>query len=182
MSFSSIDLLQKGEEGEKTKRKTMSYKQVKSLKSSEFKRLCGVRPETFEQMLAVLRKNEEEKKPGRPSKLKLEDQILMTLQYLHEYRTYFHIAQSWGINESTAYRIVRKVEDSLIRAGVFSLPGKKQLLESQHQIEAIVIDVSESSIERPKKSECVISRLPRKARRTQDNKNAFTVAKRNGRH
>ncbi|NEO42783.1 MAG: transposase family protein [Moorea sp. SIO4A3] len=25
----------------------------------------------------------------------------MTLEYLREYRSYFHIGQSWGLNEST---------------------------------------------------------------------------------
>jgi hypothetical protein len=55
----------------------------------------------------------------------------MTLEYLREYRTYFHIAQSWGIYESTAYRIIRRVEDTLMRSGKFRLPGKKKLLESE---------------------------------------------------
>ncbi|WP_217652003.1 helix-turn-helix domain-containing protein, partial [Hydrococcus rivularis] len=32
-----------------------------------------------------------QKKTGRPSKLSAEDQILMTLEYWREYRTYFHI-------------------------------------------------------------------------------------------
>lgn len=39
---------------------------------------------------------------GKPNKLTTENQVLMTLEYLREYRTYFHIAQSWGVNESTA--------------------------------------------------------------------------------
>lgn len=63
---------------------------------------------------------------------------------MREYRTYFHIAQSWGINESTAYRMIRFCEDSLMDSGVFSLPGKKKLLESNHKIEVIVVDVTES--------------------------------------
>lgn len=42
----------------------MTYDSVKHLKPEEFKRLCGVPPETFNQMVAVL-------KPGRPSKLAL---------------------------------------------------------------------------------------------------------------
>lgn len=143
----------------------MSYEKVKHLKTSEFKRLCGVRPETFEQMVSVVRTAEQQKQPGRPSKLSLEDQVLMTLEYLREYRTYFHIAQSWGVNESTAYRLIRKVEDYLMISGVFSLPGKKKLLEAEHEIEVVVVDVTESPIERPKK-----------------NRNVTTVAKRNDIH
>lgn len=87
----------------------------------------------------------------------------MTLEYLREYRTYFHIAQSWGVNESTAYRLIRKIEDCLMDSGAFSLPGKKKLLEPNHEIEVVVVDVTESPIERPKK-----------------NRNGFTVVKRNG--
>ena len=73
----------------------MSYEQVNRLKPEEFKRLCGVRPETFSQMLEVVRSLLLAKqKTGRPSKLSLEDQLLMTLEYWREYRTYFHIGQT----------------------------------------------------------------------------------------
>ncbi|WP_413773936.1 helix-turn-helix domain-containing protein [Nostoc sp. MG11] len=41
-------------------------------------------------------------KTGRLGKLSLEEQLLMTLEYWREYRTYFHIGQSWGVNEYTA--------------------------------------------------------------------------------
>lgn len=140
----------------------MTYEQVKHLKPEEFKRLCGVRKETFKQMVAVLDTAKQQLKPGRPSKLSLEDQVLMTLEYLREYRTYFHIAQSWRIYESTAYRIIRVVEDVMLSSGKFSLPGKKKLLEPDHVIEVVVVDVTESPVERPKK-----------------NRNSTTVAKRN---
>ncbi|MBD2411414.1 IS5 family transposase [Nostoc calcicola FACHB-389] len=67
----------------------MTYEQVKSLKPEDFKRLCSVRPETFNQMLEVVRSLRQGKqKTGRPSKLSLEDQLLMTLEYWREYRTY----------------------------------------------------------------------------------------------
>nr|WP_229638513.1 transposase family protein [Waterburya agarophytonicola] len=35
-----------------------------------------------------------QKKPGRPAKLIIENQVLITLQYWREYRTYYHIAAS----------------------------------------------------------------------------------------
>lgn len=130
----------------------MNYEQIRHLKPEQFKRLCGVHPETFKQMVSVLKAAEQQKQPGRPNKLSREDQILMTLGYWREYRTYFHIAQSWGINESTAYRLIRKVEDCLINSRAFSLPGKKKLLEPDQEIDVVVVDVTESPIERPKKS------------------------------
>ena len=76
----------------------------------------------------------------------------MTLEYWREYRTYFHIGQSWGVNESTAYRIIRKIEDILISSREFSLPGKKKLYYPNYQTEVVVVDVTESPIERPKKN------------------------------
>ncbi|KJV54067.1 DDE superendonuclease family protein [Orientia tsutsugamushi str. Gilliam] len=38
----------------------------------------------------------------------------MALEYLREYRTYFHIDQNYGISESSAYKAVKWVEDTLV--------------------------------------------------------------------
>jgi hypothetical protein len=52
----------------------MHYKEVKKLSPAEFKRFCGVHPETFEQMVKVATVEKMlQKKPGRPSKLSIED-------------------------------------------------------------------------------------------------------------
>lgn len=99
------------------------------------------------------------KKPGRPSNLIVEDQILVTLQYWREYRTYYHISKDWKIAESTVYRLVRKIENILIKSRKFSLPGKKKLLDSSLNEGLILMDVlkdtashiMESPIERPTK-------------------------------
>jgi hypothetical protein len=131
----------------------MTYEQVKHLKPSDFKRLSGVRPETFAQMVEVVGQSKANKrKTGRPGKLSVEDQVLMTLEYWREYRTYFHIGQSWGVNESTAYRIIRKIEALLQQSRAFTVPGKKKLLSPEYQLEVVVVDVTESPIERPKKN------------------------------
>jgi hypothetical protein len=50
-------------------------------------------------MILGIKQVESHKPPGRPSKLSLEDQLLMTLEYRREELTYFHIGQSWGVNE-----------------------------------------------------------------------------------
>jgi hypothetical protein len=91
-------------------------------------------------------------KTGRPSKLSVEDQVLMTLEYWREYRTFFHLARSWGIHESSVWRTIRRVEDILTKSKAFTLPGKKKLQLADHEIEFIVVDVAETPIERPKKS------------------------------
>lgn len=73
-----------------------------------------------------------------------------------EYRTYFHIGQSWGVNESTAYRLIRKIEDILMHSRTFTLPGRKNLASPDYQIEVVVVDVTESPIERQKKTKKVL--------------------------
>lgn len=89
---------------------------------------------------------------GRDSKLGIENMLLMTLEYLREYRTYFHIGQAYGISESNSYKIIKWVEDTLIKSRVFSLPGRKALLKSDVDYEVVLIDASESPIQRPKKN------------------------------
>lgn len=127
----------------------MRYEQAKNLPTQEFKRLFGVQRHTFDQMVEVMRQqhNQLKKKSGSP-KLSLEDQVLVGLQYWREYRTYFHISGDWGVSESTVVRIVHNVETTLIRSGKFRLPGKKSLLMGQVP-ETVVVDVTESPIERP---------------------------------
>ena len=44
------------------------------------------------------------------------------------------------------------MEDTLIRDGTFSLPGRKAPLKSDAEYEVILVDATESPIERPKKS------------------------------
>ena len=65
---------------------------------------------------------------GRRNKLNLKDQLLVTLEYIREYRTYFHIGKSYDISESTVYKTVRWVEDTLIKHPAFGLPGCKELI------------------------------------------------------
>jgi len=100
----------------------------------------------------VRQQGQGKKKTRRPGKINLEDQVLMTLEYWREDRTYFHIGQSWGVTESTACRILRKIERVLSEARVFTLPGKKSLYQSDALMNAVVLDVTESPIERPKKN------------------------------
>lgn len=141
----------------------MSYEQIKNLRPALFKRHCGVKPETFEKMVSVvsdsIQKNQI--KSGRPTKLSIEDQVLMTLEYWREYRTYFHIGNSWGVHESSVCRIIKRVEDILTKSKAFSLPGKKKLKEPDYEIEVIVVDVAETPIERPKKSKSTITAAKR---------------------
>lgn len=132
--------------------------QFKHLKPSAFKRKCGVHRETFEQMVEVLRPYlERTGKRGGQNKLSVEDQLLVVLEYWREYRTQFHIATSWGLSEAAVCRLIQKVEQLLLGCGKFRLPGKKQLYQNAHNWSVVVVDVTETPIERPKKNSELIT-------------------------
>lgn len=142
----------------------MRYEQVKELEDKRFSRLTGVRKTTFLKMVDILRQADSLKKSkgGRKNKLNLEEQLLVTLEYLREYRTYFHIGQNYGISESTAYKTIKWVEDTLVKHLNFALPGRKVLMTNNMDYEVVLIDATESPIERPKKNKSYIIQEKRK--------------------
>ena len=142
----------------------MKWEAIQVLSTEEFRRLTGVKRPTFEKMVEVLEEAHRLKKArgGRINKLGIEILLLMTLEYLREYRTYFHISKSYGISESYAYKMIRWVEDTLIKSKLFSLPGRKALLKSEMKYEVVLVDASESPIQRPKKNNAIITRAKRK--------------------
>lgn len=131
----------------------MTYERLQQLRPSAFKRYCGVHRETFAKMVRVLRPNlDRQGKRGGQCKLSVEDQLLVALEYWREYRTQFHIAESWGISESSVCRIVQKVENLLLQSGEFSLPGKQRVYQHAYEWSVVVVDGSETPIERPQKN------------------------------
>jgi hypothetical protein len=89
---------------------------------------------------------------GGQAKLSVEDQLLVVLEYWREYRTQFHIGVSWGLHETTVGRIVRKVEDVLVKGDKFRLPSHRQLYQPGWEWKVMVVDVGEVEIERPQKN------------------------------
>ena len=142
----------------------MKYPQIQGLEEDKFRRLTGVKRSTFEKMIHILKDADIKKKAkgGRKNKLCIEEQLLMALEYIREYRTYFHTSQSYGVSESSAYKTVRWVEDTLIKHPDFSLPGRKALLKSDMEYEVVLIDATETPIERPKKDKNTITQAKRK--------------------
>lgn len=132
----------------------MKFEKMKAYPEQQFRRITGVKRKTFDKMVEILTNAEKIKKArgGRPNDLSIEDRVLMTLEYLREYRTYAHIAASYGLSESNTYENIRWVEDMLIKSKEFSLPGRKALTKSDHEFEIILIDATESPIERLKKN------------------------------
>jgi hypothetical protein len=123
-------------------------------KEHTFKRMFGVEIKTFEKMKEILEKEYERmhKKDGSPPKMSVEDKLCAILKYLHEYRTMEHMGGDYGVRKSTICESIQWVENTLKKNGTFKLPGKKALKETAGTIEYAVIDVTESPINRPKKT------------------------------
>jgi len=132
----------------------MKYEIVKEYDEKQFRRIIGVKRATFNKMIEILKKSyaEKHKRRGRKPKLSIENQLLAALEYWREYRTYAHIAASYGIAESNIYRSIKWIEDTLIKDGTFRLPGKKELVKEEADYEIILIDATETPVERPKKN------------------------------
>ena len=96
----------------------MTYEQIKNLREKEFRRLCGVKPQLFKEMVDLLKQElpKSRNRGGQP-KLSIEDRLLITLEKRARVSNLFsegvilgrpqnvdrpnHIAQSWGVHEST---------------------------------------------------------------------------------
>src|ERR1035437_3703978 len=136
----------------------MKWEEIKKYKPTVFKRLIGVKKETFAKMIEEIKRLSPPSqhkitgnKRGPKPKLSEEDKLLMMLMYYREYRTFLHISADYGISETQCWRIITDLERMLIKSKLFHLPGKK-VLEQAGSFEVIVVDVAESPIERPKKN------------------------------
>jgi hypothetical protein len=120
-----------------------------------FKRLYGVKPDTFKKMLSILQRKYGtlHLKGGKRSKLNVTDKLYLTLKYLREYRTMDSIAAEYGVCKGTVCLSIQWVEDTLVKDGTFTLPGKKALKRKSPSIQYIVVDVTESPINRPKEGQ-----------------------------
>ena len=131
----------------------MKYEKMKDYSDEKFRRITGVKKNTFKKMVEILTSAEAKRraKGGPKPSLTVENMLLAALEYWCEYRTYAHIAVDFELSESQIFRIVKWVESVLIKDGSFSLPGKKALLKSNIEYEVIQIDATESPAERPKR-------------------------------
>lgn len=131
----------------------MRYKDVKKLSDDKFRRLTGISWSTYNLMMDELRVQiPVNTGKGRPHKIPLEDRLLLCIEYWREYRTLFHLGMSYGVSETSALRIIRKIEDILIKSGKFSLPKQ---IPDREEIDwgVVVVDATEIFVQRPKKTE-----------------------------
>lgn len=149
----------------------MFWRNIKNHTNPNFKRLTGVKQDTFKLMVKEVKRHENKiiRKKGNnrshPNKLCIEDQILMMLMYYREYRTQYHIGETYGLHASNVGKNIKHIENILKKSKRFELPGKKKLEGTNHQYEVVVIDATESPIERPKKTKNGI--IPGKRRNIQ---------------
>jgi len=131
------------------------YANIKSLPTHNFVRKVGLNLPRFLylcRLVAEYEAKEQEEQPmkkrGAPAKkLTFPDKILLTLYYLRHYQTFDLLGEHFGISESYACKVYHRYHDILVK--VLRLPSRKRLLEDD--LEAILIDVTEQPIERPKK-------------------------------
>lgn len=64
---------------------------------------------------------------------------------------------TYKVSEPTVSRTIRRVENTLLQSGKFSLPGKKAVQQSETLWQFYVIDTTETPIERPKKNSASIT-------------------------
>lgn len=138
----------------------MRWQVLKNHSEANFKRLVGVKRETYEKMVSEVKRinslqaqKQTGKKRGPKVKLTWYDKVLMMLMYYLEYRTFAHIAADYNISEAQCWRIVTTLERWLIKSELFHLPGRKKLTESDVEWDVVLVDVSEHPIERPKKKQ-----------------------------
>ncbi|GHT22792.1 hypothetical protein FACS189419_05860 [Planctomycetales bacterium] len=79
------------------------------------------------------------------------------------WRTIAHLAFDFGGAKSTVSDTILLVENALIQNETFHLPGKKALLSKENGGRTLAVDVTESPIERPKKTEKMVLRQEKAA-------------------
>jgi hypothetical protein len=91
----------------------MNYQCIQQLNPRAFKRHFGVRKKTLKRIVKSIKSFHASNKHSnsRPKPLLgIQEQVLVTLEYWGEDQTYFHIATSWRVSESTICRIVNRIE------------------------------------------------------------------------
>ncbi len=123
------------------------------LNDGDFKQVIGVTKGTFSIMLDVLEADyaAKHKRRGRHAALAVADILFMTLKYWRQYVTQKELAFEFGVGEATVHDWIVWTEERLVKSGQFRLPGKKAL-RADSDIEVVLVDVTESPVERPQKN------------------------------
>jgi len=131
-----------------------NQERIADLAESKYQVLFGVHKATFDAMFTILdcAYGEMRKRGGRKRKLSVLDMLVITLGYYHDYRTMENIAFDYGVHKQRICEAVSWVEQALIKDGMFALPSKRRLTETDSGIGVIIVDATECETERPKKN------------------------------
>jgi len=144
----------------------MYWSYLEKYSDPAFKRATGIYKKIFLEVVQVIsdykQKNRKHPRSGNKASLSIEDTLLLVLMYYREYRTQYHIGITYGISESRVCELIKEIESIIIKDSRYHLPGKKQLLKSENSFEVVLVDVSESPIERPKKNNANTTQAKRK--------------------
>jgi Helix-turn-helix of DDE superfamily endonuclease len=134
----------------------MFWSYMSTYSAASFKRATGIHKNVFLEIVEILNNHKQlhRKHPTSGNKpiLSTEDALLMVLMYYREYRTQYHIGITYGLSESRVCEMIKEIESIIVQDARYHLPGKKKLLQSENTFEVVLIDVSESPVERPKKN------------------------------
>lgn len=118
------------------------YKNLNNLNDNNFKKIIGVKRETYKEMIEEFKKYEKERTKnhgigGRKQKLCEEDKVLFMLEYHIEDRTLLNMSISYGISEPVASKLIREVENVLIKSGKFQLPKISNQIKAKKRLKTI---------------------------------------------
>ena len=89
---------------------------------------------------------------GRPSKLTSEDKVPITAEHWRSYPTNMMLVAHYGVDEKTIRTVIERVEMVLMCSKQFHLPGAKELLNEDSPFEIVLVDATDTRVERPKKA------------------------------
>jgi hypothetical protein len=136
----------------------IKYETIEMLKDEDFTRSTGINLEMFEKMLAYLNKNLHSK--GRPTKLNIANQLLVTLIYLQQRHTLHDIGQAYSVSEETVRRAIKKVENVFIKSDEFHLPEKNTVQPGGTTIiEAVQVNTIAQQVELSENSDVSVTSI-----------------------
>ncbi|WP_298607496.1 transposase family protein [uncultured Thiothrix sp.] len=124
-----------------------------TLTDAQFKRVLGISRPLFAELLSYLQSFQSPR--GRPCKLEAEAQLTLSLTYWRDYPSLLTLGTQYGISETSAWRVVRRVEERLMQSGLLSLPKTPSGTGVEKPVQTLV-DVTELPIERPKKTKALV--------------------------
>jgi hypothetical protein len=135
-------------------------RKARSLKNEVFRRTYGVKRRLFVLMVKALCEAHP-KRMGRPPLLNPAEQVLFSLEFWRQYPTYEVHSLRGGLSTRAGWQTINRIETKLLALPGFRLPGKRTLATGPRR--RLVIDGTETPIQRPKKNRSASTAAKRSA-------------------